>query len=41
LCDWRTKDTKMVHVQLMGADSKDTAWHWNIVNMPQNMWNLD
>lgn len=41
LCDQRNKDTKMVHVQLLGADDKDAAWHWNIVNMPKNMWNLD
>lgn len=38
--DGRTKDTRMVHVQLRHADDRDAAWHHRIVNKPQREWIL-
>ena len=38
--DTRTSETKMVHVQLRGADNHDEKWHYDIVNKPTNEWNL-
>ena len=38
--DTRTNETKMVHVQLRGADNHDEKWHYDIVNKPTNEWNL-
>lgn len=38
--DFRTDDTKFVHVQFAGADDYDADSHWRIVNLPQGEWQL-
>ena len=38
--DTRTDETKLVHVQLRGADNLDEAWHHNIVNKPTADWRI-
>lgn len=39
--DNRTDETKLVHVQLRGADNQDAAWHHTIVNKPVSEWKTD
>jgi hypothetical protein len=36
--DPRTKDTKMVHIQMRGADNQSNAWHHTIANKPKSDW---
>jgi hypothetical protein len=36
--DPRTKDTKMVHIQMRGADNQSNAWHHTIANNPKSDW---
>jgi hypothetical protein len=36
--DPKTSDTKMVHVQLRGADNQSNTWHWKVVNTPKDQW---
>jgi len=38
--DTRTDNTKLVHVQLRGADDQDADWHHTIVNRPVSEWKL-
>jgi hypothetical protein len=38
--DTRTDETKLVHVQLRGADDQDAAWHDVVVNQPTSEWKL-
>ena len=38
--DTRTEETKLVHVQLRGADDQDAAWHDIVVNRPVKEWKL-
>lgn len=36
--DPRTPDTKMVHVQMRGADNMNNDWHYRVVNEPLERW---
>jgi hypothetical protein len=38
VCDPRTPNTKMVHVQLAGSDHQSNKWHYNVVNKPVTTW---
>lgn len=38
--DNRTNKTKLVHVQLRGADNEDADWHYTVVNKPVSEWKL-
>jgi len=38
--DGRTKDAKLIHVQLRGADNKGEDWHYTIVNEPVEKWDV-
>ena len=38
--DCRTDNTNFVHVQISGADNKDTNAHWRMVNLPVSLWNV-
>jgi hypothetical protein len=38
--DPRTENTKMVHVQMRGADNMDNDWHWRVVNEPVSKWGV-
>ena len=40
LFDGRKENTKMIHVQLRGANSWDGEIHDRIVNLPSSQWNL-
>jgi hypothetical protein len=36
--DSKTPNTKMVHVQMRGADNMSDDWHWTVVNRPKSEW---
>ena len=38
VCDPRTPNTKMVHVQLAGSDHLSEKWHHTVVNKPVSAW---
>lgn len=40
ICDSRTPDTKMVHIQMRGADSFNAKQLWTIANKPINEWGV-
>jgi hypothetical protein len=40
LNDERTSDTKLVHIQLSGADNWDDKTLWRITNLPTEQWDL-
>lgn len=38
--DPKTPDTKMVHIQIRGADNQSNKWHWSVANKPKSEWLL-
>lgn len=41
ICDPRTPDTKLVHIQMRGADHLSAAQLWKVTNLPVSEWGVD